>query len=327
MPFGTRKKGRGMKRKRSIKKRVTFKKKKRGSLKKKRSFKKKGSFKKMVGKVNRLSKHIKVTKRLAQGSLGTHIYRERFVGYSTSSQNLQKTESLNLVDTGSYLRAIEDLKFYDPSVPATLVTEDGGNGIYQRDFFFKSVKVEIEIKNNYRIPCWVEAYIVKPRDNTSITPVTSYAAGLSDQGGVSFTSPLAYPWDSIQLGLLWKSVQSVKRYLNGGDSIYMEYILPSFSYDKSYVDTITEVYLPMYHSCNLLTRMSGALAHDNVTPTDIGTGTSAMNIMRTISYVIEYPAGSNLNDIKLDNTFSTFTNGAVTGNKPAAVSTSYGITV
>lgn len=256
--------------------------------------------------------------------MGTHIERTRDTGRVVGSVNNIGQNSYDLSTVTTIESVLANLRYYNPSAPATLTTASGTTGTYQKEFLIKRNYAKFFCRNNYQVPCEVSLYLVVPKEDTSITPLTAFQNGLADVGNPSSTSPLVYPSDSPQFMDLWKIVKTKKAYLLPGKSCQITHSTKSFQYDPSLVDSHSLTYQSRYGSMAILVRVEGPLGHDT-------TANEQGSLVATLDYQIEkvieikYSAGADIKYIISNDNSNTFTNGGVVSNMPVSDNQQYSI--
>lgn len=255
---------------------------------------------------------------------GTHIHRTRATSSLTQGVNVSPLNDLG-ISTGLTLEgALSNLKYYDPSTPATLVTAPIASGTFSKTFDVKFHSKNI-IRNNYTVPVKVKAWIVMPRSDTSITPGNCYTDGLADVGNPSATSPLTYLTDSPVFNKLWKIVKSKKAYLKAGEEMKISYTIPHIKYDPSYADSHTSTYKQSEGACRLLIRLHGVVAHDTVNE---GIAECGVDVLQDKTFIVKYQAGADIHQITQVDLDTTGPNAIVgtnayTGSTPEAINIQY----
>lgn len=267
---------------------------------------------------------IKHLKKMVESDMGTHIQRFRDTDALLCSVNSSNFSSPFGVTTSNLEAVLANLKYYNPSVPGTLTTAAGATGTFQKEFMFDQLHSSVEITNNYQVPCKVTVYCMTPKDDTSISPATAFTSGLTDVGGVSSTSSLIYPTDSLILKDMWAINKSRTFRLMPGATRSLSYTSKKFQYDPSLVDTHTLSYQKKFGAHVWCFRVEGVLGHDT-TADEQGSLQAGIDIQYNVKYVVKYSAGADITQIVVDDQSSTFTNGGVVSEKPVSDNLQYSV--
>lgn len=231
------------------------------------------------------------------------------------------------ISTTSQETAMANLRYYNPSVPGTLVTANAATGTYSRIVHIESMTTKLNIRNNYQVPCIVTVYCCKPKQDTNVAVLTYYSDGATDQviSGGSVVTPPLYITDIDLVNESWKVKKLKKRYLRPGDEITVRHSEYNIDYDPSMVDTHNLAYQAKYKNYALITRLEGVIAHDTAAD-ESAMYLAGIDTQYTHIYKFIYDAGVNLNDIFIDdNRDQSFTNGGVVSNMPIADNQSYSV--
>lgn len=268
-----------------------------------------------------LKKEVRQIKQQLNADSAKHVYKLLASSTVSTAVNQVNYSEVQIV-TGTLLEAyMANLRYYDPSVPGTLVTAAGGTGSYQREIFFKNIHSTLEIRNNYQIPVKVKVYLLKPKGDTNIVPVTYYNNSITDQliGGGSITTKGVYPTDLNAFMSQW-SCQCVKDVvLDAGATIVATHNTGKFRYDPSLFDSHSLEYQPKFKACSFFIRLEGVIGHDTAVATEQTTMLGQIDYNQLIKAEINYDAGIPLDDLYVANLHdASFTNGGVVTNKPIA---------
>lgn len=281
------------------------------------------SDKKYAGKKKKSSRILNQRVRNAMSGMGTRIFRQIISDRVLSPINEKTHATVNFSTVNIVEQALEALQYYDPSTPATLLTADGSAGTFSRKFMFTSAVAGVTFKNNYQTDCNISAYIVKPKVDTSITPLTAYTNGMADIGDPGNTQLMTYPTDSIQFNYLWKIVKSKTMMLRAGQTMKLNYNIGEFIYNPSITDNHALTYQRKIGGCALFISVWGTLGHDIVSDQQ-GLLKSGVDFEYTTKYKIIYDSGVELKEIVISNLLPIFSTGnPVQTSKPIADNISY----
>lgn len=275
--------------------------------------------------VSGLKKQVQQLSKIAKADQGTLIYRTRKTSEQIALMSEQSCVHYPINNVTSIELALAQLRYYDPSAPATLLTADGASGTYSKDFLFKPVYGKIQIRNNYKVPCRVTVYVVEVKNDTGIDPVTAWTNGLADVGGPSSVNPMTYLTDSHQFLDLWK-IASTKSYeIPPGNEISCSHSSKSFSYDPSIYDSHNLLYQRAQGAFSFVVKLQGVLCHEPVTDNQ-GFSKSGIDVAYYSITTISYNAGADIKTIILSDTIGLVTTNAVVSNPSVVTNQSYNLT-
>lgn len=274
--------------------------------------------------IKALERRIEELDRKASADIGTHLERRREFGRFTALDGI-KGYGYMTFNSATYNEAtLANLRYYNPSDPANLVTASGATGTFQRDFYFKRVSARLSIRAAYQMDAFVTVYICEPKVDTNISVTTAYTNGLTDVGNPTAASPLVHVFDSPQFNDLWKITKTYKRCLKPGEefSIYWK-TNESYVYDPSLYDSHGLDYQPKFKPAVAWVRVDGPLGHDTA-QTEINQIKTAVDTICTTTTEIQYAAGIELRTVYIDdNATATFTNSGVSTNAPISDNQAY----
>lgn len=268
--------------------------------------------------IKNLKKDVRKIRRLAEGDMGVQLYRERFSNQqllTTDNNNL--TASYNLCANTAIGRAIDQLQMFDLQQPNVLVPVDLDAATFQNKIWM-SVSTICTFRNNFSVPVYLDAYICTPKYGHSITPFTAYQNGIVDQSPQVHTSSIIYPLDSILFKSLWHVRKRKKIFLETGRQCELSDRFKQFSYNPSEQDEVGDIFVPKHCGYALLVRIEGCLSHDDTTINQVGGGHAGIDIFRTTTIKVSYPAGMALDRVFVDNESDAMTSQPEISNKPAA---------
>lgn len=273
-----------------------------------------------------LKSQVKNIQRQMKSERGILIWRSKDCApiNSTVSNAAYSEYSINTV--GNIETALANLRYYDPSDPATLITAAAATGTFYKSFLMKSMYGILELTNNYQVPVNVRVYICGVKDDTSITPNTAFETGLADVGNPDVTSPLCYPTDSPQFNELWRIIKSVDKKLMPGRKMSCSHSVKNINYDPSLTDSHSLTYQTRYKSFVFYVRIVGVEGHDTTVTTEQGTLAAGVDVELRKTFTVEYDAGADIKTIVLADTSDTsFTNSGVVSNMPVSDNQAYSI--
>lgn len=272
----------------------------------------------------KLQKQVHDLSRKSKDALGTLVYRVTDGAVQISNNNTAGNETFTLNSTTEIETVLGQLRYYNPSSPATLVTADFTTGSYSKDVNIKYSKLELTIRNNYQTPCIVRAWRLSVKSDNNINPETAWSNGLTDISNGSLNDIHMYPTDSPQFTDLWKIDKERIIYLNPGQERTVKVYTSNIHYDPSVVDSQTD---PNQRSCKtkaIMCNVAGVIAHDTVAA-QYGTIGCGVDFLVKKTYIVEYNAGANIKYIYLSNNLDAMTTSAVVSNMPISDNQAYSV--
>lgn len=276
-------------------------------------------------KIKQMDRQITRLKKSEDASLGTMIYRAEGRFTISSAVNAQGVSTKSHSTVTGLEQILANLKFYDPSNPATLITADFTTGTYQKEVLFERLTSTLQLRNNYKNDCRVRVYLGVPKVDTSTSIDSAWSSGATDQGGVANTVINTYPTDYQLVGRLWKLKLKANKVLKAGQSLTLSHSNKEFRLDPSFLDSHALTYQKSLGNAQWLIVVSGTLGHDSAVADQVGYTASKVDGTLRTSTKIQYDAGVNIKYSVISNTFDTFTNGAVQSQKPEVVNQAQGI--
>lgn len=272
---------------------------------------------------SQLAKQVANLSRKVSVDQGTLTFYSRQTSRCLASVNQCAYLEVGGVPNSAYEDVLAQLRFFDSATPNTLVQASGASATYKRDYLF-SYYHTIDVRNNYQVPCKVTMYIVTPKADTSILPVTAFTNGLTDIGSPSSTSSLLYPTISPQFNQLWKIQDSKTKFLQPGQMASISSAEKNISYDPSLTDSQTSDYQKKNKACVIFVRVEGCLAHDTANDQQ-GFAQAGVDISYVRKMICKYDAGIELDFVYINDTADAFTNGAVVSSYPVADNIGYSL--
>lgn len=277
--------------------------------------------------VRDLKKRVANISRTLKSDQARHTNRFRYAANLTASVAQVNNSAIMKFRTTEIETAMANLRYYDPSVPGTLVTANASTGTYNRQIHFESVYDKLTVRNNYQVPVLVRIWSCTPKADTSIAPDSFYSNGVTDQtiGPIAVTSPLLYPTDIDDVTNNWSFKVAKNILLQPGAQTSVHRFAGPFDYDPSNVDHHNLVFQKKYKAHTWMLRIEGVGAHDS-SLAQYGTSASGIDYIGERKCVITYDAGVNLTDFSEDDsTTASFTNAAMVANKPVSDNQSYSV--
>jgi hypothetical protein len=253
--------------------------------------------KKRATGIKRINKALRTLSRRANNGVGTLRYKRISVDTASSAGG-----SVNHVAfVGSQLdtirRALQNLPVYDPVDQKTNVC-DFSVGTFQREIEYASTFSKITLRNNYALPCKMTCWLISPKSDTSISPVTAIIQGLGDTGNATVTDPLIYPSDSIEFMDLFKIHKRYDALLVPGMEVTYRTGFGPFMFDLAFEDSHNLQYQKKFKSHIWLVRLQGVIAHGTTSGNSLCQ--SKLDIKTEIHYVVKYDANADLHTNEID---------------------------
>lgn len=283
----------------------------------------------LTQKVRSLTKGFRSLKCDQEQSLGRMTYRKETAYVLNCNTNQQNAVSVGINSQTELKNVLNNLLYYDPSNPATLITADYDTGTYSRDVCIKSTYAKCLARNNYQTSAEVEILVCQAKQDSNDSPLTAWSNGIADNPGTSVTQHVQmnqYPTDYDTFNKFFKIVKRVKRVLAPGQELSCTHSLKNTDYDPAVADLNANAYQPAYKSFGFMVIIKGVLSHDRITTTEQGKTDCGVDIVMNRTYVTRYDAGVNINYIVLSNpALQAFTNGAVSSERPITDNQSYSL--
>lgn len=276
---------------------------------------------KPVVKLAKQLKNLQIQSKSDQGEL---IVRIRDNSRTTATVNGQAVSDILGWSTTTIESVLANCKFFNPAAPGTLTTADLSTGTYQRDIHFASSYSRLRVRNNYQVPARVSLYCCLVKDDTNLSPRTTWGNGMSDISSLTYNDPMTFPSDSHQFGDMYKIESSSKKVLNPGQELTLSYSAPKFIYDPSLVDNHNLAYLKQYKCHGYLVVVEGVMGHDT-TANEQGNLEAAVDIEIYRNFKVHYSAGAQIRLLHTSDGFDTFTNGGVVSSKPVCDNIGYSV--
>lgn len=283
--------------------------------------------KKPKNKVSALSKDVSELKKKVNRALSQFTVRVMGADRVLSALNQQTFQEIDDVSITTIESVLSNGRFYNPSVPGTLITASLAAGTYATTCRIMSQYAKCTFVNNYQVPCNIKVFAFVPRMDTNITPATAYTSGLADNAGGALTStdPNVYMSDSSQLKEVWKVDKSGKCLLQPGEEFIFTYKTGGFNYDPALTDSHNSAYQPLLKAYSIYARVQGIIGHDSSLD-EQAILASGVDVLVERLWRVEYDSGGlDLKYVVPSNTLSTITNSAVVSSKPIVDNISYSV--
>lgn len=275
-------------------------------------------------KIDKCQKAIKDLSAKTDASLGTMTHR-RVSSVQAFSQNNEQSAVISEINSKSQIESVlANLKFFDPLNPGTLVTASGTTGTYSRDYLIKSISQKLQVRNNYISDVQVKIYYCTAKEDTDLTPIQSWAAGIPDGGNaVSVTELCNYPSDYAHFRDLWNTKVVLNTTLSPGQSANVSNTIKSVRYDPAVFDTQIEQYQRDIKSGCFMVVFQGTASHGTGGTIPVGFQIAGLDFIQHTTYVVEYQAGANIKFVHIDNSLPSLSAGSVQSHQPIADNQSF----
>lgn len=281
-------------------------------------------------KLKQLEKAVNYLKKTDDNESGTLTYRYINSGSLKSVVNRRNYAATSSINKTAVENMIEQLKYYDPANPGTLLTASAASGTYSRDCLIESISHKLHLRNNYQTPVNLTVYYCTVKADTNIDPASAWLQGIVDQGygNHSAIDPIVqeiYPSDSDQLNDLWKLQVAYKGELQPGQHTTVSRTVKDIKYSPSTADQHNLTYQKAFKANAYMIVIHGPLGHDTVQneQTYIQSG---IDYRATLSAKVKYNAGIDIKYYYIDQQQDlAFTNGGVVSQQPIADNQSYSI--
>ncbi len=268
--------------------------------------------KSQASKIRKLEKFV-----AAQTSV--RVCRSFFSTTIFAAQNLQNILEQQCPNVTTLQGCIDDLRFFNPSVPNTLITTDLQSATFPQNILMNSY-TRITMKNNYQSDVRVRVYLCKVKADTGISGITAMSNGLADNpsGSLAITNLSIRPRDSEQFKDLWSSKLVNSKILKPGQQCVSSYASGSFSLDPATLDSHTSAFQKKLKGAVFLIIVNGMLAHNNEGTPDIGIEQCGLDVQRDFVIKAFYDSGGvDLHDIQIVNGLDAFvTTPALAAHQP-----------
>jgi len=109
-----------------------------------------------------------------------------------------------------------------------------------------------------------------------------------------------------------------------GQSLSLSHNLGSFTCDPAFFDLHNLDFQTDFKGCSILYRIEGVCGHDTAADQQ-GILPAGIDIVAEMKYVIEYDAGTDLNDFSVSDSSDTMTTAAVISSKPVSDNIGYSV--
>lgn len=210
---------------------------------------------------------------------------ETFIS-SSSGQSTNGYVSGSLTHVNSCLA---QAKMYDATTNAFLV-KDLASGTYNREIKLRH-RITRYLRNNTSVNIFVDAYVYKVVDDTSVGAAAQINSGLADATNSSISNPFMRAEDSPHIGASWKRVKKFTKMVMPGRQISVSWGTKWFDHSPDYAQTQTDLYTRENHCLEILFVMRGSIEHQPLTPFEVGIGQHGCDIITVRDMYMKYNSG------------------------------------
>ncbi len=252
---------------------------------------------------------VRKLEKFVENQQSVRICRNHFASVAGAGVNEQNIVELQCPNVTTLQGCVDDLRFFNPSAPATLITANLQSATFAQDILM-SHYTKIILKNNYQSNVTLKIYLCKVKADTGISPVTAVTNGLADNpsAAIVITDLSVRPRDSEQFRDLWSSKLVKSKVLKPGQSCSASYGSGQFTLDPATLDSHTSAFQRKLKGAGFLIVMEGEMGHNTEATNDIGSEEVRLDVRREFVIKCWYDAGGvDLRDLQITNAFDTIT--------------------
>lgn len=250
----------------------------------------------------------------------TAIHDRRKLGRAQLSCNSGQSAyfTTELFGRANFEAAIDNLQYLNRD---STLTDDIGLKT-QLSAFSAGVPIDcycnVKVANNFGIPVNADLYYVQCTTYTQDTATLAMTEGQSEVGLASaITDYMIYPTDIPAFRRTYKILKHQKVFLRGGDIAEMSYS-KKVKYNKQAQDSarFSATNGTLGHNkgdIHFLLRISGTVAHDATTHTNVGIGDGTVDIIEYSKFKVYHPSDRNYRIIEHSNFIPALTDPATVG--------------
>lgn len=242
--------------------------------------------------LKKLKRTVKELKKDFACSRSKHLHVYNASGTVTAVDNSQRWASISGGTLTGLHNATDEIRFFDPSNPATLITADASIASYAQEIEFMNINSRLEFRNNYMTDCHISVYKCTPKYATNDNPHVTITDALADQQ-ISGTNPIEsnlgfYPTDYELFRDRWTIKETKTTLLRAGQSLNCSYNTGKFCFKPNEADHDGDSFRKN-SSFAYLVHIHGAPAHENSATQ--GRATCGVDWVHTMRFKIEYDSG------------------------------------
>lgn len=281
----------------------------------------KGNMKKGRSGKKSIKKRVASLEKKTRENYSDHTFKQTATFRVLAVQNRCGYQDTILISAGGIEQLLAAVPYVNTASVGTPSTYDA-RALTNPTKFKIRIYTMTTMRNNYLYPVNLRCYLLKPKSDTSITPLGAINNGLNEQANPSIystTDPYLYPNDSKEFQDNWTIVHSCEMKLQSGDECYYPYA-ETVLYDQEYTDDHTSAYLKKY-SRHLLVRAVGVVAHDSTTKDNVGIAPAELDCVTYRRYNLKIPGIASLKTNYVTTGLNTMAVAPVVGVASAEVET------
>lgn len=253
----------------------------------------------MRRRLRRVSRKVNRLAKIATES--TCVYKNRAFERIVSANNFVNTHSEVLFDWFYYNATLAAVPYFDPATNS-ITNRDVRDATLSKNFYFKSF-AEYIVKNQSNFPVTCRLYVVSPKQDTNINPVTMVNDGLLERSGgaISTVTPMYYPTESQEFTRTWRIRKKKKVYLRAGDMIKISTSTRMFKFNPA--DGHTTAFQKKLEARCVLVRFEGPMVHECSDPQpanpNLGVGQASLYTMIRRQTKLFYDGGAKFKQLRM----------------------------
>lgn len=285
-----------------------------------------GSFKgakrrKTTTSVKTLAKRVTKLKKSVDTGLAVLTHRKLTLGTLSTIVGKQLTQSVVIQNQGAINDKLSAVSYFDSSTNTIVVIDASDSSTtYQRDYKFNYQGVKVKLTNTYTTPLTLDARLVRPKNDTSVTAISAYTAGLIDIGSPDASGLLTKISDSQVYNDLYTDIVRKKAVLQPGESLVLMTNLGPMDYQIQTAEADALQFRVANKPCQLMVRLQGPVGRDSVNLTELSYLPATVQYEIEAISKIEYQAGLSIRRVVLEevNIQPSFANAGTVSAKPVA---------
>jgi len=254
-----------------------------------------------VTKIKSLEKTVRKIKQDQVNEQGHMVYRSHYSGNLSAFTFASDSVNAGLFSTGYIESALNNLKYFDPSNPGTLIVASASSGTYSRNSLIESMTNKLTFRNNYSTPVDVRVYHCMAKDDTNIDVTTAWDNNVARGSNLATRYKLGqYPTDYEGVTDLWNLKVAYSGIMQPGAQQSVSHHEKTFEYSSSTVDSHSLSYQKEYKAQMYLIVIQGIIGHNNINDTQVTNLKCGLDYHGTITMNVKYSAGISLKFIQIN---------------------------
>ena len=254
-----------------------------------------------ITKIKNLEHTVRKIKQDQVNEQGHMIYRSFYSGSLQAFTFAADSVNAGIFGTGYIEAALNNLKYFDPSNPGTLIVASASSGTYSRNSLIESMTNKLTFRNNYTVPVDVRVYHCTCKDDTSVDVTTAWDNNVARGSNLANRDKLGqYPTDYEGLTDLWNLKVAYTGRMEPGAQQTVSHHEKSFEYSSSTVDSHNLDYQKEYKGQMFLIHIQGIPGHNNVNDAQVTNMKCGLDYVGQITMNVKYSAGISLKFIQVN---------------------------